>query len=634
MSLSSPPAPLSSLPGARSPLLALLLAAASLSALPETVVVEDRLPRPTSERGPSVSRIEGADLEEQGRADFASALGDLPGVVALPQSGEGSQTSLLVRGTNSTHTALLLDGRRLTPGFSGSYEPGRYRLGGLGSVEVRRGAASALYGANALGGVVDLRLRDPLADDEGVSLSADAGSFGRAGLRLSALGRGSPDQGFVGDLALAREDGWRDNADRESASFLGKDARRLAPGVVADVVVAADNSRAGLPGQRTAATPDDPNDWQRDSGWLVSPGLILGDGKDSRGQVFWARSGSAVTSFVDGANFWGPYLYHQRFELRRDELTALGERRLGNVTVGGGVTYERSDYDQLALDAFSTAWSDVQEGFGAWAYAEVRATESDRLRLGLRRDRFTDFGGKTTGEVAWTRRLAEGWVAQARVATAFRAPSANDQAYGTSGGRPLRPEGNRSAELGIRREASGLGEVGWAASVFENRLRDLIDYDPSDNYKTFNLGRATTRGVELEADARPALGWRLRASLTFLEATADTGDSFGVTQPGQRLLRRPDVSAALGAECRPTEATALGAGVIWLRGREDYDFSAGTRVDLRDAVQGRIWATHRLDERTRVSLRVENVGGSRAELASLGYPSPPRAVTLGLTREF
>ena len=625
----------SSLPAPRPALLAsVLLAAATMAALPETVVVEDRLPRPGAERAPSVSRIDGAELEEQGRADLASALGELPGVVALPQSGEGSQTSLFLRGTNSTHTALLLDGRRLTPGFSGSYEPGRYRLGGLASVEVRRGAASALYGANALGGVVDLRLRDPLADEEGGAVSADAGSFGRAGLRVSALGRGSPDHGFVGDLALAREDGWRDNADRESLAFLGKDARRLAPGVVADVVVAADNARAGLPGQRTAATPDDPNDWQRDSGWMVSPGLVLGDGKETRGQVFWAHSRSAVTSFVDGANFFGPYLYHQRFELRRDELTALGERRLGAVTLGGGLTYERADYDQQALDPFSTEWADVQEGLGAWVYGELRAGEADRFRLGLRRDRFTDFGGKTTGEVSWTRRLADGLVAQARVATAFRAPSANDQAYGTSGGLPLRPESNRSAELGIRKENEALGGLGWAATLFDNRLEDLIDYDPADSYKTFNIGRATTRGAELEAETRPALGWRIRAALTFLEARADTGDSFGITQPGQRLLRRPDLTAALSVECRPTEATALGAGLVWLRGREDYDFDTGARVDLRDAAQGRLWATHRLDARTRLSLRVENVGGSRAELASLGYPSPPRAVTLGLTREF
>ena len=442
-----------------------LLAAGAAAALPETVVVEDRLPRPAAEAAPSVSRIDGADLEEQGRADLASALGDLPGVVALAQSGEGSQTSLLLRGTNSSHAALLLDGRRLTPGFSGSYEPGRYRLGGLASVEVRRGAASSLYGANALGGVVDLRLRDPLADDEGRAVSVDAGSFGRAGLRASVLSRSGADMGFVGDLALAREDGWRDNADRESAGFLGKAAARLAPTATADLLVSADNARAGLPGQRTATVPDDPNDWQRDSGWLVSPGLTFGDGKETRGQVFWSHSRSTVTSYVDGVNFWGPYLYHQRFELARDEVTALGERRLGDITLGGGVTYERVDYDQRAIDPFSTAWADVQEGLGAWAYAEWRVTDAERLRAGVRNDRFTDFGGKTTGELAWTLRLAEGLVAQARLATAFRAPSANDLAYGTSGGRPLRYSVSSSARQGCTKARKAAARARRCASA-------------------------------------------------------------------------------------------------------------------------------------------------------------------------
>ena len=610
----------------------LLLAAASQGALPETIVVEDRLPRPANEASPSISRIEGADLEEQGRRDLAAALGDLPGMVALAQSGEGSQTSLLIRGTSSSHAALLLDGRRLTPGFSGSYEAGRYRLGGLASVEVRRGAASSLYGANALGGVIDLRLRDPLTDTEGNSLSVDAGSYGKAGLRLSTLTRSHADAGRVADLSLSREDGWRANSERESFAFVGKEAHRLAPTVVADVVVAADNTLAGLPGQRSVSVPDDPNDWQRDSGWLVSPGLRFGEG-EQRGQIFWSHSQSTVTSYVDGTNFFGPYLYNERAELIRDELTALGEQRLGDLTLGGGLTYERSDYDQQAISPSSQAWADVQEGFGVWAYAEWRRTEVERIRAGIRNDRFTDFGGKTTGDVAWTLSLAEGRVLQARLATAFRAPSANDLAYGTSGNAPLRPETNRSLELGFRQTPTSPLGTGWAAVVFENKLRDLIDYDPADNYKTFNIGQATTRGLELEVETRPALGWKVRGSLTFLEAIAETG-LLGLVQPGERLLRRPDIASGLALECRPTEATAMGAGLVWLRGREDFDFNTGNRVDLKDVVQARLWATHQLDTFTRLTFRIENVGGSRAEIASLGYPSPPRAITVGLTREF
>lgn len=616
----------------------MLLAAAAargVPSLPETVVVESRVTAPAATSSPSVTRLDGADLAESGRTDLAGALAGTPGVLGLAQAGEGSQTSIFTRGTNSSQTALLLDGRRLSPGFSGSYEPGRYRLGGVGSLEILRGASSALYGANALGGVIDLRLRDPLADATGTSLSAEAGSFGRATLGLSTLlrGTGPAPAGLVLDADVSREDGWRTNSDRESAHALGKAAWALGEGTVGDLVFSADRTRAGLPGQRTAGGLDDPNDWQRDTGWLVSPGISVAR-EGFRGQVFWAHSESTVTSFVDGTSFYGDYLYHQRFLLARDELTAIGESAVGrSLTLGYGATYERTDFDQQALDPFSLSWRDRQEGVGAWARADWKATGDDHIRFGARRDTFTDFGGKTTGELAWLRTLRPGLLLHAKLASAFRAPSANDLAYGTSGDKPLRPESNVATELGLRRTPEGPFGSGWTLVAFENRLTDLIDYDPADNYRTFNIGKARTRGVELGGEVRPAVGWRLFGAATWMQAEA-LSDYQGVVAAGERLLRRPDLALSLGVECRPSSGWVAGLAATWLHGREDFDFNTGARVDLRDALQARLWLRHALDDDTDLSLRVENLTGSTAELSGIGYPSAPRAVYLGVTRKF
>ena len=611
-------------------------AACAVPSLPETVVVETRVTAPAATSSPSVTRLDGADLAESGRLDLAGALQGTPGILGLTQAGEGSQTSIFTRGTNSSQTALLLDGRRLSPGFSGSYEPGRYRLDGLGSLEILRGASSALYGANALGGVVDLRLRDPLTAETGAALTAEGGSYGRASAGLSYLTRSAgpaPAAGLVLNLDTSREDGWRDNAGRDAHHVLGKAAWSLSPGAVADVVFSADHTHAGLPGQRSAGGLDDPNDWQRDSGWLVSPGVSVARG-DFRGQVFWAHSESAVTSFVDGSSFYGPYLYHQRFLLRRDELTALGESALGrDLTLGYGLTYERTAFDQQALDPFSLDWRDTQEGLGAWARADWRLTESDHLRLGARSDTFTDFGGKVTGELAWLRTLRPGLLLHAKLASAFRAPSANDLAYGTSGGVPLRPETNVATELGLRRTPEGPFGAAWTLVAFENRLSDLIDYDPADNYKTFNIGKARTRGVELGGEVRPVVGWRLFGAATWLEATA-LSDYLGLVSAGDRLLRRPDLALTLGVEARPASDWVVGLAATYLRGREDFDFNTGARVDLRDSLQARLWLRHALSDATDLSLRVENLTGSTAELTSIGYPAAPRSVYLGVTRRF
>lgn len=608
-------------------------AASGVPSLPETVVVETRVTAPAASASPSVTRLDGADLAESGRSDLAGALAGTPGVLGLTQAGEGSQTSIFTRGTTSTQTALLLDGRRLSPGFSGSYEPGRYRVTGVGSVEVLRGASSTLYGANALGGVIDLRLRDPMADAAGSALAVEGGSHGRGSVAISTLQRLGERAGLVLDLDATREDGWRDNADREAAHLLGKAAWAPSAEMVGDLVFSVDRTRAGLPGQRTSGGLDDPNDWQRDTGWLVSPGVTVARG-GFRGQVFWAHSESTVTSYVDGTSFYGPYLYHQRFLLRRDEVTALGESSLAPaLTLGYGATYERTAYEQRALDPFSLNWSDTQEGLGAWARADWKASGADRLRVGVRRDTFTDFGGKTTGELSWLRALGNGLLAHAKVASAFRAPAANDLAYGTSGGLPLRPESNLAAELGLRRGPEGPFGAGWTAVVFENRLTDLIDYDPADNYKTFNIGKARTRGLELGGEVRPAIGWRLLGSATWMEAVA-LSDYLGVVAAGERLLRRPELALSAGVECRPSSDWVVGLSATWLRGREDFDFNTGQRVDLRDALQARLWLRHSLDADTDLSLRVENLTGSTAEISGVGYPAAPRSVYLGVTRRF
>jgi len=617
-------------------LVMLAAAAQALPSLPETVVIETRIVAPAGSSSPSVTKIDGAWLTEAGRLDVASALEGVPGVLALTQAGEGSQTSLFTRGTNSSQTEILLDGRRLSPGFSGSYEPGRYQLNGIGSVEILRGASSSVYGANALGGVVDLRLRDPLKDDRATQVKAEAGSYGRISAGLSYLDRNAgptSTAGVVLDLSTLREDGWRDNADRNASHALGKAVWALASGCQANVIFSADQTHAGLPGQRTASGRDDPNDWQQDTGWLISPG-IQWDRNGFRGEVFWAHSESTVTSFVDGTSFYGDYLYHQRFLLGRDELTALGESEINRqLTLGYGLTYESTTFDQKALDPLSLNWRDTQEGFGVWLRTDWKVTDTDRLRIGLRKDSFTDYSGKTSYEFSWLRALQPGLTLQAKVATAFRAPAANDLAYGTSENKPLRPESNISTEIGIRHAAEGPFGAAWTAVVFENKLSDLIDYDPANEYRTFNIGKARTRGLELGGEVRPAIGWRLFGTVTWLEAKA-LSDYLGIVAAGERLLRRPDLAASAGVELRPSSICVFGLAATWLHGREDFDFNTGYRVDLPNSLQFRLWMRYSVSDATDLSLRVENLTNERAELTSIGYPAAPRSVYLGLSHKF
>lgn len=211
-----------------------LIIAQAPTRLPETIVIESRQAAPLGEASPSVSRVNVTEATEAGLTTLAEALATTPGLYATEQTGEGSQASLFIRGTNSSQSAVLLDGRRLPPGFSGSYEIGRYRLFGLNSVEILRGPSSALYGANALGGVVDLRLASPLTEAAGGLWQAEGGSYGRGSLGFrwlanNAAGKAAATQGTSLALTTTHDDGWRTNGGRDATNALVKSEWRLTP---------------------------------------------------------------------------------------------------------------------------------------------------------------------------------------------------------------------------------------------------------------------------------------------------------------------------------------------------------------------------------------------------------------------
>ena len=598
--------------------------------LPDTVVIETRQATPLADASPSVSRLDVTAATESGQTTLAGLLGGAPGVYASEQSGEGSVGSLFLRGTNSTQTAVLLDGRRLPQGFSNSYEIGRYRIFGLSSVEILRGPSSSLYGANALGGVIDLRQQSPLSAKAGSTLVAEGGAYGRGSLGLAflsnnAVGAQAATNGTAVSLSASHDDGWRPNGDRDALSAYLKHEWRLSSNLVFDLVGSADHGKAGLPGQDIGGGSS-LTDWERDSGWLLSPGLRFHDALTDA-TVFWSRAGSAISSVT------APYA--NRYLLDRDEVTAFVDRKVRpDLTLGLGFTYERTTFEQFDVAANSLTWADTHESLGVWTRADWQVTAADRLRASVRDDRFTDFAGKTTGEVSYSHRFTKELLAHAKAGTAYRAPAANDLAYGTHLGLPLRPESNAGTEVGLRHENAVPGALSWTLVAFRNELTDLIDYNPS-SYQTYNIAKARTQGVEAGLEARPAKGLRVFGATTWLDSEIRSTDYYlGTGLTGDKLLRRPTLTLTLGLEVIPNDDWTFGVSAAHLRGREDFDWNSYARVSLPDATFVRVWIRRILSDNTEISLRIENLFGEDAPPAAYGFGAQPRSAYVGLTRKF
>ncbi len=607
--------------------------------LPDTIVVESRQTAPLVESSPSVTKVTISDATDAGYTTLSSVIATTPGVFAAEQSGEGSQASLFFRGTNSSQSVVLLDGRRLPEGFSGSYEIGRYRIFGLSSIEILRGPSSSLYGANALGGVVDLRLAEPLSATElGGRSILEIGSYGRYSVALSYLTNNASDQkpatnGTAVSVTSSHDNGWRDNSLRDNYTALIKSEWRLSPHLVLDLLGSFDNGKSGLPGQATSTLAADLNDWEKDNGWMLSPGLRYQDTL-TNAAFFWSHGDTTVQNYIDGTNYFGPYLYYQKFTLKRDEITAFADQKFSrNLTLGVGVTFESCYFDQQDLAAGTSTWTDTMESLGFWGRADWAATANDRIKASLRHDSFTDFAGKSTWEINYSRKLTKQFYAHAKVATSYRAPSANDLAYGTSGGLPLRPESNRGSEIGLRYESEKRNRLNWTLVAFQNELTDLIDFDPSDNYKSFNIAKAETRGLELGIESQLNKNLRIFAAATTLKTEA-LSDYQGIVLKGQALLRRPTFTYNIGTEFTPNDKWIWGIALNHIQGREDFDWDTGTRVPLPNANFWRTWIRYTLSNGQEISLRIENLAGETAPSSALGYVAQPRSAYLSYSAKF
>jgi vitamin B12 transporter len=304
-----------------------------------------------------------------------------------------------------------------------------------------------------------------------------------------------------------------------------------------------------------------------------------------------------------------------------------------DLTLGLGLSYERTTFEQFDVAGNSLTWADTHESLGVWTRADWQVTSVDRVRASVRDDRFTDFAGKTTGDISYSRRFTKELLGHVKLGTAYRAPAANDLAYGTYNSLPLRPESNTGIELGLRHENAVPGALSWTLVAFRNDLTDLIDYEPN-TYQTYNIAKARTQGVEAGVETRPAKGLRLFGATTWLDSEIRSADYLSTGVTGDKLLRRPTLTLTLGVEVIPNDDWTFGVSAAHLRGREDYDWNSGSRVSLPDASFVRVWVRRTLSDHTEISLRIENLFGEDAPPAAFGFGAQPRSAYVGLTRRF
>lgn len=587
------------------------------------VVVGTRTMVPLDQHAPAVGLRTAEELATQQWVSVADALGAWPGFHVATSGQEGALASLFTRGSNSDHTAILFEGRRLPIGFSGIYGLSFLDLDPGLNLEVSRGPGSFLYGADAIGGVINLvggrNLPAPGASSGMAEVTA--GSFGAVGGRVQAATAGP---GWSAEVGLGGRETDNDAPNSASSRRHGRLAFRAQPaaGWTVDLQALGWTSELGLPDNRKAEGYPKLTDFQDDRGGLVSPG-VQWENAEWRVAAFAIHAEDrleARNTFVFGGSaFPSEDIYRsqtQSVEVQMDHRLAKG------WLVSAGAASGQTEFDrQDLLAGGATVVDETAETWGAWAQVQAEVTSRLGLAAGVRVDDYSSFDTPVTGSAQAAWRLSDTHSLFVRFGTAYAAPQAFDL-YGLFGNPNLAAEQSESIELGWRGRWGRAERAGRIeATIFRATIDDLIVYDPAI-FQTANVGRAVTEGLELVLSQAWAGGWSTYGHYSYL--TAEN------RRDGTRLLRRPRHVAFAGTRWTQ-DGLSLAAEARWVAGREDVDGGTFARVDSDDYTVVRLLASWNADDAWTLFGRIENLLDERYDEVD-GYAALGRGVHVGVRR--
>jgi vitamin B12 transporter len=594
------------------------------------VVTAAREPEKKADAPVSATIFDRETIEALALPMTADMLRLSPGVAVATSGPRGTQTQIRIRGAEANHTLLFVDGIRFNDPAAGN--EARFELltdDALSRIELVRGPQSALWGSEALGGVVALDTADPFAA-RGLSALAEVGSLQSA--RASA-------QGTVrtGPLGVTASAGWvhsegvdavgqggdRDGFDNRSASLKAvvKPLPTLELGIVGHWIEGLSEFDGFDPITfRRAETLDETkNRIGAVRGW----GAFASGGWSIEADTSWLGS--------TNRNFLGESPLN-RTSGERFTAGAQLSRTFGGQELIAAVDHESERFQARDQSFFGASDQDrsrrVTALVGEWRGRWASFLSTD---LAVRRDWFSAFADATTLRAAAIVTPAAGWHLHAAYGEGIAQPTFYDL-YGffpgSFVGNPgLKPERSRGWEAGLRREGAKLSA---GITGFSDRLRDEI-VDVSDPVtflsSTANAsGRSRRRGVETEVEYRPSPALLIGANYTFLDA----GEQQVAGTATVREVRRPRHTANMFATGKSGRFSwGLSGAYVGGRTDNDFDFFPAPTVVLHHYLLASARVGWQVRRGLEAYVRAENAFNAHYQDV-VGYHTPGRTIDAGL----
>ncbi|HLF86768.1 MAG TPA: TonB-dependent receptor [Nitrospiria bacterium] len=499
----------------------------------EIVITATKTETPLKDVASSVTIIKEEDIDKKKAKTVAEAIRDVPGIDVVQTGGPGGLTSVFIRGGNSNHTLVLIDGVQVNSPTAGLFDFANLTTDNIERIEIVRGAQSTLYGSDAIGGVINIITKRGKGAPA-INFSVEAGSFRslRESIGISGTTQSSDYSLSVGrfdtdGFSSANEkngntekDGYENTTISSRLGWNSFTSGRL------ELSMRYSDAEADQDGF-TFSPIDDPNFVQKDRSMNLST-------RYSRPLTNWWNQHLQLSMNVeelkgidpDPADIFNNFEFDtQRRLVEWQHQLYIAETDI--MTIG----YEYEGQNGKVKDSFDRTITNS----ALYIQDQHQISDAFSQAVGVRADYNNRFGNEITYKAEASYRIKESNTRfRAAYGTGFHGPTLNDLYFPGFGNPDLKPETSESIEGGI--EQTFLSDrLSLQATYFYNRFENLIIFD-STTFLPENIGEATSKGAEIGLQIRPFKAVTLSTNYTLTDTENREND--------KELPRRPRKKAS------------------------------------------------------------------------------------------
>ncbi len=457
------------------------------------VVTASRFEQPVSTVLAPISVLTRSDLEELQAKSLVDALKTLPGVEIGQNGGRGQNASIFLRGTESNHVLVLVDGVRLPRTMMGSVDFNMLPLSSVERIEVVRGSGATVYGSDAIGGVINIITRNNV-ESKRFGLGAGSDGFVQANAGVTTQVSDSVSLQLAG--GFEKTDGYNVHPEYAApGTEHGFESKNLSARVG---IKSTENVTSNVIARWFQNDVDYDGFGSKKRSWIENTTFGADTG---------IRAGNSNTLLRIEVGEQSNYDYFDGASKTDADLTSKIRQVYGSVAtrfqvsedvaLTGGLDSSWEKYLKGNFISVENIVDNPRQNIGAFVLANWNVSDSVLLEGSLRHDENDQFGGNGTGLIALGWSISSDYRVFSSYGTAFKAPGF-DSLYGTGGNTTLKPEESENLEIGVEGTTYN---VGWSANGYITKIDNLIMYTGSWPTGTNeNIEEAEIRGVELMAN--------------------------------------------------------------------------------------------------------------------------------------